>query len=174
MLVTGGNRSGSEGCAVGSGAEANSVQGVTHLTRLVAQILGVARSEPAIPAASPAFDLTAVQQRTRVVVAGGNRSGSEGCAVGSGAEANSVQGVTHLTRLVAQILGVARSEPASVAGSPAFDLTAVQQRTRVVLAGGNRSGSERCAVGSGVVTGPVRHQIRLSVRGDLRLDLANG
>ena len=82
-----------------------------------------------MPAVSPAFNGGVIQQRTRVIVAGGdcNRGGTQidGCQV-----------VAHLIRAVAKIVGATGSQPAKHAVSPAFDGGVIQQRTRVILAGG--------------------------------------
>ena len=116
-----------------SGPELDRGQVVAHLVQGGTDGGGVALAELTGRVVSPALHARIVQQRARMVTAGGDR--------GRGAsrpELDRGQVVAHLVQGVTEIGGVALAELTGRVVSPAFDLAVGQQRARMVTAGGQR------------------------------------
>ena len=122
------------------GAACTQVDGfqvVAHLIRTVTKTVSATGSELAIDSPSPAFDVTTVQHRTRVKAAGSD------CDRGAVfTQVDGFQVVAHLIRAVTKTVSATGSELAIDSPSPAFDVTTVQQRTRMCATGGD---CDRCA-----------------------------
>jgi hypothetical protein len=108
---------------------------VAHLVGAVAAPVVVAEAEAAEGVPAPALDGATDQQRAGVEVAGRDRGDDR-----TGAEIDEGQGVAHLVRLIAAVLGVAEAELADGVVSPALELAAREHGAAVGLAGRDRGG----------------------------------
>ena len=113
-----------------AGTEVDDVEVVTHLVGFVAHVLMVAKSELAKRVGSPAFEVVGLEHGTRVDVAAG-----DGNSGPTGAEVDQRQRVSHLARIVANVVGVAIPKLTVGIISPTFDTARVEYHTGVFPVG---------------------------------------
>src|SRR5690606_17448666 len=120
------------------GVEVDGSEGVAHLARIAASAGRVALAELAGSVVAPALDGGIVEDRARVVVAGGEVD--DGAA---GAEVDGSEGVAHLAGVGATVGGVAKAKLAGAVGAPAADRAKVQKDAGVPIAGGELDAAAR-------------------------------